>query len=120
MINIYIPLVKSKRNKPSIRGLWKDGNKLYYDYISQESAQADDIDRLQKHYKQLAMFYESDGQGYIYTDKDNIIILKNKTVYHADHKNIKRALKKIIAQYGGCTVYICKNGYTIEAWRIET
>jgi len=120
MYKLFIPVTKGK-SKTDIRGYWKDNNITYYDYLKIQKLPYIDNITLQgigKSYNQLALFYTKNKVAYIFTckTKDTEILKRVKRISHIGYKGLKTAIKKMINQYNGCTVYIKDNHYLLEVF----
>ena len=119
---MYKILIPEKEKKSLIRGIWKDGNKLYFDNLKAEYTDFlsyTSLDNLCIKYNQLAIFYTSGVTASIYTKKSGRIdkLSKRSINYCSDKKSLKAILKDYISKYGGCTVYIeSKASYKIVAY----
>jgi len=127
MIKILIPQDK-KQGKASIRGLWLNDNKIYYDYLKEEFLNLD-IDRInyknrfylyleqiKKEYRQEAIFYNYKNKGYIYYNRDKIEVLNHRIIKQVLFKNLRQEIKKALRQYKGITIYIKDNNYILEVY----
>lgn len=133
MITLLIPENRGK-NKTEIRGFWysSESKKTYYDYLRAGKGiikafysffdkiyNFKKLDEIKNNLKQEALFYSDKSTAWIYTDRKNIQELK--TVYRAEilkgnFSSLRAGIKKFLALYGGCSVYIKKESYLLESW----
>jgi hypothetical protein len=108
---MYKILIPEKEKKSLIRGIWKDGNKLYFDNLKAEYTDYlsyAKLDKLCEDYNQLAIFYTFNNTASIYTKKSGRIdkLLKRSINYCSNKKDLKSIIKEYILKFGGATVYI--------------
>ena len=119
MYKIYIPENKGK-NKPALRGLWKGKDKLYYDYITikeVKSISSFDIEKIRLQYAQEALFIEADNCAYIFYNPFEIEALRTKNFIAVfNREDLKKACKKYLKDFGGCTIQSFNNGYFVISW----
>ena len=129
MIKILIPEIKTKTNKPDIRGLWlNDNHKLFYDYLRQDVLSFDIdkasykirfydyLDKIKTKYNQEALFYDYNGIGFIYYNRDKIEILKHRIIKHIKRQDLRHSIKEALRQYKGLTIYRDIQGYILEVY----
>lgn len=101
--------------KTNIRGFWKsDNEKLFVDNIK--------IEKYNEQFKkdlftigELAVFYIKNNKAIIENKNGSIIILKNNTILK--EKTLKcSTIKKILINYGACTIFKINNEYHISIW----
>ena len=129
MIKVFIPEIKRKYGKKDLaRGFWKnDSGRVYYDYIKiknfnlnieaghyEKELFYNYLDTLKNTLKQEAIFYIEAGQGFIYSGRDNVIILKNRIFKEVNRDNLKHSIKEALSTYSGCTIYNEAGKYFIE------
>jgi hypothetical protein len=127
MVKVFIPINKSKI-KTGARGFWRnDTGRTYYDYLKIINYRQENIglyyrdlfinylETIKTGYKQEAIFYTDNGQGFIYYSKDKIEVLKNR-IYQDITGNLKEAIKEAIKKYNGVTVYKNNNRYFLEVF----
>jgi hypothetical protein len=123
MYQLFIPKNKGKA-KTSVRGFWysQENKKTYYDYLRLEFLHSLNKNKLLDYklcYNQEAIFYIAENKAYIFYDENKTEVLTNKTIKNivkGNFKELRRSIKAFIDIFGGCTVYICKHDYIIEAW----
>ena len=119
---MYKILIPEKEKKSSIRGIWLDNGKLYFDNLKLEYTEFltyAKLDKLCFDYNQLAIFYTSGVTASIYTKKSGKIdkLCKRSINYCSNKKDLKSIIKEHIIKYGGATVYIeSKASYKIVAY----
>jgi len=124
---VYIPENKGKDKTPA-RGFWRDGGKVFYDYVRPCRLQVAEftedirpaIEALRVKYNQLAMFYVRDGRAYVQSAGNKIDVLSQKvsfSIANGDRKTLRAYIRKFLHSYNGCTVFINKEFYTIEGWK---
>jgi len=92
MIKLFVPIDKTKKYKPELRGFWysQESKKLYYDYIitkRYKNSNKSYIGYLKKKYNQESLFYLQNGQAKIFYNRDKIEKRK-KLVHDLIKKNI--------------------------------
>ena len=115
----YIPVKKTKQDKPKIRGLWlSDRQGVCYDYIRKADIVFEDLARLQRQYKQEAIFYTDKGRAFIWYNNRRIEQLKfyKYFAYNRDKTGFKAYIKDLLKIYGGVTIYIKERQFLIEVW----
>lgn len=119
MIKVYIPETKTKQGKASIRGLWKGGHGLCYDYLRRVDIEASRLRYVKKHYKQEALFYREKNKAYVWYGPRKIETLKHQTYfgYNKRERGLKAYIKALLKTYGGLTVYVREDNFLFEAWR---
>lgn len=128
-MNIFLQQKKRKvfipcKIKTDVFGYWIDeSGKLYKDNIIIQSVNAIQYNRLKNNlFKQgeKAIFYTENEKAYI-EDKEKILKLNEKREFYSNIIN-ENVLKRLCADYGGCTVYAVKDNeggflhYKIEYW----
>lgn len=118
-IKAYIPVKKTKTDKPLIRGLWySKGQGLCYDYINRVTIGKGLLKALQLKHKQEAIFYTRKGKGYIWYNKNREDTLKHCQYFAFDKgkRGLKNRLRGLLQDFGGVTVYIREKNYLFEVW----
>jgi len=130
MIKVFIPENKTKQNKRNLaRGFWRnEAGHTYYDYVSvknyNQSIEAgyykglfiNYLETLKASYKQEAIFYTVDKQGFIYTNRDKIEVLSHRIYKEVVRVDLKHSIQEALRQYNGCTVYQEAGQYYIEVY----
>ena len=129
MVKVFIPINKGKYNKTLARGFWRDeAGKVYYDYIKPIDYKLNNkglyyrglflnyLDKIKIGYNQQCIFYIEAGQGFIYTDKNNIEVLPNRIIKEVLRGNLKNTIKATLKIYGGLTIYQEAGKYFIEVF----
>ena len=96
MNTLLLPVEKNKNKKTVIRGLWKDNNVIYYDYLKAVDLPYLDNKVLSGYcitFNQLALFYKQDKKAVIFTCKtEQVEVLHEvKKVSHTGFKGLKKA-----------------------------
>lgn len=118
IMNIYLyNVVKQKTN---VLGYWKEGNKIYIDYIEIKKHNKNTIKKAKKDLflqGEKAVFYKIGNKAYIENQQGKIDILNNRIECKRkkSYKNIE-TIKTILKQYSGCTVYNKKDSVLIEVY----
>jgi CRISPR-associated protein Cas8b1/Cst1 subtype I-B len=130
MIKILIPEL-NKKIKTNVRGLWlNDNHKLYYDYLRQDLLSFDlsqdnykirfynYLDKIKTQYNQEALFYDYNGIGFIYYNRDKIDVLNKVLRFNIgfNKKNLRGLIKKLLRDYKGLTIYRDIQGYILEVY----
>jgi len=124
MYKIFIPIL-DKRKKLNTRGFWYNKNKFYYDYIIIKKYICNKeklfylLEKLKQEYIQEAIFYIHNNIGYIFYNRNNIEILKQRYILKIDKRNrkyLKYNIKILLKKYKGLTIYKEDNFYKIEVF----
>jgi hypothetical protein len=128
-MNIFLQQKKRKvfipcKFKTDILGYWADNEgKLYTDNIIIQQVNALEYNRIKDKLfseGEKAIFYTENDKAYI-EDKEKILKLNEKREFCSSIIN-ENTLKRLCADYGGCTVYAVKDiygqlsHYKIEYW----
>lgn len=132
MIRVLIPREKTKKDKALIRGYWTNAKgKIFYDYLAiaklnnKEKTNKKELfyrlDFYKKIYKQEALFYSQDRQGFIYYSQDKIEVLKHHSIIKIKRqgnntKLLRQYIKSALKLYNGLTIYIKKHDYILEVY----
>jgi len=130
MYKIFIPQDKG-RQKSNVRGFWKNPTgRVYYDYLTIQNYKDNNLPAFYKHleslrrfYSQEAIFYCEHGlkslcKAFIFSGPRDIVELTERVsvTISKDKKILRKYIKKYLVLFGGCSVYIDKFSYVVEAW----
>jgi len=115
-LKVYLPT--DKKTKTKVRGFWKGGQGLCYDYIRKVRVKKEDLRYLKKHYKQECLFYTRRGRAYTWYNPNKVEELHNYRyfTYNRQTRGLKGFLKNLLANFGGFTIYIREGNYLAEVW----
>lgn len=117
MINLLLPEKKVKYQKSNIRGLWKNtSGQLFYDYLTEKSGDVFYLQDYKIRYNQQAIFYTNGARAYCYYSPEKVECFLNKIVVTVLKKELKNTIKDYLKKYGGVTIIINKNDYTIKSY----
>ena len=109
----------NNKKKSNIRGLWKNGGKVYSDFI--HISKFKNRHSLKRGISGLfelgekAVFYTESGKGYITSKTGKTEVLRHKHLYKRAKLRTSE-VKGIIEKFGGLTIYKRKSGYNIEVY----
>ena len=122
MIKLIIPDKKGRIKTPCrgwYSGVYDYNNVLELPYTLKDSYTLSRfyfyLTRLKDKNCQECLFYEYNGQGFIYYNSEKVLLLRNKkTLYHYKFRGLKDFVKKLLLDYGGLTVYKDGDYYRAE------
>ena len=115
-----IKLYRVMEEKTSIKGYWKEKNKVYIDNIQIKECYTKYSFLINKrklfHSGEKAVFYIRNNHAIIEDRQGNKTILKHCIKWN-EKRITKSYLKELLKNHNGITIYKNKNDYTIELWK---